>query len=117
MQFVLIIYHGTSPLPGTDAWEGLAATEQKRIYADYAEINKNADITLRLPPIAPGRATTVQVANGNVQVKEGPHMSEGIAGAFVFEAENLEAAIALAASIPQARMGGAVEVRPVETYF
>ncbi len=117
MQFVLVIYHGTSPLPGTDAWKALTEAERKSIYAEYAEINKNTDITLRLPPISPGQATTVQVANGNVQVKQGPHLTEGIAGAFAFEAENLVTAIALAAQIPQARMGGAVEVRPVETYF
>jgi hypothetical protein len=31
----------------------------------------------------------------------------------VFEADDLDAAIALAARIPAARMGGAVEVRPI----
>lgn len=39
------------------------------------------------------------------------------AGAFVFEASDIEAAVALAARIPQARLGGAVEVRPAEKYF
>jgi hypothetical protein len=59
----------------------------------------------------------VQVQDGKVQVKDGPHLAEGIAGAFVFEAENVEAAVALASRIPQARLGGAVEIRPVEQYF
>jgi hypothetical protein len=35
----------------------------------------------------------------------------------VFETENVEAAVALASRIPQARLGGAVEIRPVEQYF
>jgi hypothetical protein len=35
----------------------------------------------------------------------------------MFEAENMEAAIALAARIPAARLGGAVEIRPVEKYW
>ena len=61
MQFVLIVYHGTFPLPGSAAWEALPEAEQKSIYADYAEVNKAAASTLRLPPIAPGNATTVQV--------------------------------------------------------
>jgi hypothetical protein len=117
MQFVLITHHGTSPLPGSAAWKALPEAEHKAIYAEYAEINKDAGITFRLPPIAPDKATTVQVRDGNVQVENGPHLAEGIGGAFVFEAENIEAAIALAARIPQARLGGAVEIRPVEQYF
>ena len=117
MQFVLVIYHGTSPLPGSAGWNALPAAEHQAIYAEYAELNKEAGITLRLPPIAPGKATTVQVREGKPEVKSGPHLSETIGGAFVFEAEHLEAAIALAARIPQARLGGAVEIRPVEKYF
>jgi len=117
MQFVLIVYHGTSPLPGSDAWKALPETEHRAIYAQYAEINKTPGITAELPPIAPAKATTVQVRDGQVQVKNEPHLNEGIGGAFVFDADNVEAAIGLAARIPQARLGGAVEIRPVEKYF
>jgi hypothetical protein len=117
MQFVLIIYHGASPLPGSAGWKALSEAEQKAIYGEYAELNREAGITLRLPPIAPDRATTVQVRVGKVQVENGTHLAEGVGGAFVFEAESIEAAIALAARIPQARLGGAVEIRPVEKYF
>jgi hypothetical protein len=117
MQFVLIIYHGTSPLPGSAGWKALSDAEHKALYAEYAELNKLETITMRLPPLAPGKATTVQVRDGKPEVKTGPHLAEGIGGAFVFEADDLEAAVALAARIPQARLGGAVEVRPVEKYF
>jgi hypothetical protein len=117
MQFVLIIHHGTSPLPGSAAWKALPEAEHKAVYADYAAINQDTGITFRLPPISPDKATTVQVLNGKVRVKDGPHLAEGIGGAFVFEAESIEAAIAMAARIPQARLGGAVEIRPVEQYF
>ena len=117
MQFVLIIYHGTSPLPGSDGWKAMPAAEHKAIYAEYAELNDNPGITFRLPPLAPHKATTVQVRDGAVKVEDGPHAAEGIGGAFVFEAESMDAAVALAARIPQARLGGAVEIRPVETYF
>jgi hypothetical protein len=117
MQFVLVIYHGTSPLPGSAGWKALSDTQRKDIYAEYAELNKTAGVTPALPPIAPHKATTVQVREGQVQVNEGPHLAEGIGGAFVFDAENIEAAIAMAARVPQARLGGAVEIRPVEKYF
>jgi hypothetical protein len=117
MQFVLVIYHGTSPLPGSAGWKALSEREQEAIYAEYAELNKATGIALRLPPIAPGTASTVQVQAGKVQVRNAPYLSEGIGGAFVFEADNIDAAIALAARIPQTRLGGAVEIRPVEKYF
>jgi hypothetical protein len=117
MQFVLVIYHGTSPLPGSAGWKGLPDADHKAIYAEYAELNQEKGITLRLPPIAPHKATTVQVREGKVQVKDGPYQAEGVGGAFVFEAENIEAAVALAARVPQARLGGAVEIRTVEKYF
>jgi hypothetical protein len=117
MQFVLIIYHGTFPLPTTAGWEALSEAERRAIYAEYAELNNTAGWTPAFPPIAPDKATTVQVRDGNVQVKDGPHLAEGIGGAVVFDAEDMEAAIAVAARIPQARLGGAVEIRPVEQYF
>ena len=117
MEFVVIVYHGSSPLPGSPAWKSLPSSEQKAIYADYAELNKDPRVTLRLPPISPSKATTVQVRDGNVQVTDGTHLPEGVGGALVIDAENLEAAAAFAARFPQARLGGAVEIRPVEKYF
>lgn len=117
MQFVLVIYHGTTPLPGSAGWKALPEAQHKALYAEYAELNKAAGVTPGLPPIAPAKATTVQVRDGKVQIKDGPYLAEGIGGAFLFDAENIEAAIAIAARIPQARLGGAVEIRPVEKYF
>ena len=40
-------------------------------------------------------------------------VKEALAGYLVFEADDLDAAIDLAARIPAARLGGAIEVRPV----
>jgi hypothetical protein len=117
MQFVMVIYHGNFPLPGSTAWHALRKAEQKSIYAEYAELNKTEGITMQLPTIAPGKATTVEVRDGKTQSRVGPYLAEGIGGAFVFEAESMDAAITLAGRIPQARLGGAVEIRPVETYF
>src|SRR5262249_55467729 len=115
--FVLLIYQGTTPLPGSDAWQGVSEAEQKAVYEDYAEINNTAGVTTGLPLGLPAAARTVQVRNGKLQVKNGRHLAEGGGGYIVFEAENMEAAIALAARIPAARLGGAVEVRPAERYW
>ena len=38
---------------------------------------------------------------------------EALGGWLLFEADDLDAALELAARVPAARMGGAVEVRPV----
>jgi hypothetical protein len=117
MKFVLLIYQGTTPLPGSDRWKALSEAEQKQIYADYAELNKAAGMTPGLPLGLPDAARTVQVLDGKTHVRTGPHLAEGVGGFSVYEAESMEAAIALAARIPAARLGGAVEIRPAEKYW
>jgi hypothetical protein len=63
----------------------------------------------------PDAATTVRVEDGKTLVTDGPfaETKEAIGGYLIFEADDLDAAIELASRIPAARMGGAVEVRPV----
>ena len=53
--------------------------------------------------------------DGKTLVTDGPfaETKEAIGGYFLFEADNVDAAIALASRIPTARMGGAIEVRPI----
>jgi hypothetical protein len=117
MKYVLLIYQGTTPLPGSDRWKALSEAEQKAVYADYAEVTRTAGVTPGLPLGLPDAARTVQVRDGKPAVKNGPHLGEGVGGYFVLEAESLDAAVALAARIPAARLGGAVEVRPAEQYW
>lgn len=119
MQFVLLIYQGTTPLPNTDAWSSLPSDEQKRIYADYAALNKTDGLTPGLPLGLPEGAKTVRVDNGATVVTDGPYAGPkgAVGGYFVLEADDLAAAIDLAARIPAARHGGGIEVRPVGTYW
>jgi len=117
MKFVLMIYQGNTPLPGSNTWKALPEAEQKAIYADYAGINQAPGVTPGLPLGLPSAAKTVQVRDGKLQVKNGTYLTEAAGGYFVLEAENVEAAVALAARIPAARLGGAVEVRPAEQYW
>jgi hypothetical protein len=64
----------------------------------------------------PETATTVRVENGKMLVTYGPFVDikEAIGGYLFFEADDLDAALELAAKIPAARLGGAVEVRPTK---
>jgi hypothetical protein len=117
MKFVILIYQGTTPLPGSGSWEALPEAEQKAIHTDYASINKSPGVTPGLPLGLPNAARTVQVADGKLQVKNGPHLAEGVGGYLVLDAETMEAAVAFAARVPAARLGGAVEIRPAEQYW
>jgi hypothetical protein len=119
MQFALLIYQGTTPLPDTDAWSSLTPTEQKAIYADYADLNKTPGIAPGPPLGLPQDAKTVRVDNGRTVTKDGPYVDRdgAVGGYMVLEADNLDAAIDLASRIPAARHGGAIEVRPVAKYW
>jgi len=117
MKFVLLIYQGTTPLPGSDLWRRLSEAERKKIYADYAELNDTIGIAPGLPLGLPEAARTVQVQDGQTHVTNGTYLTEGVAGFSVYDADSMDAAIALAARIPAARLGGAVEIRPAEKYW
>src|SRR6266576_239280 len=115
MKYMLLIHLGTAPTPGSDEWASLSEDEQKAVYADYQAINETPGATpgLRLGP--PETATTVRVRDGNTETTDGPFVDiqEALGGYLFFEADDLDAAIELAARIPAARLGGAVEVRPI----
>jgi hypothetical protein len=116
MKYMLLIHQGTTPLPGTDEWERLSEAEQGAVYAAYRALNETPGFTpadVQMQP--PETATTVRVQDGKTLTTDGPfpEMKEAIGGYCFFEADDLDAAIELAARIPAASMGGAIEVRPL----
>jgi hypothetical protein len=60
-------------------------------------------------------ATTVRVQNGQTLLVDGPFVEakEHLGGYYLVDADDLDAALEIAARIPAARMGGAIEVRPL----
>ena len=119
MQYVLLIYQGSTPLPGTPEWETLSHDEQKAVYADYAALNGREDLTPGVPLGLPEDAKTVRVEGGTPAVDDGPYADAkaAVGGYLVLEADDLDAAIAIAARIPAARHGGGIEIRPVARYW
>jgi hypothetical protein len=116
MRYVLLIHQGTTPTPRSpEAWATLSEDEQKAVFADYQAINQTPGVTPGLGLDAPETATTVRVQDGKTLTTDGPfvEMKEALGGYLVFEADDLDAAIELASRVPAARLGGAVEVRPV----
>jgi hypothetical protein len=116
MKYLLLIHQGETPVPGTAEWDQLSEEEQRAVYTDYQAINENPAVTPGLWLEPPEMATTVRVDNGEVQTTDGPFVAvkEALGGYLMFEAGNLDEAIELASRIPAARLGGAIEVRPVK---
>ena len=116
MKYLMLIHQGDTPTPrDADAWARLSEEEQNAVYADYQAINQTPGVTSGLQLAEPETATTVRVENGETLTTDGPFVAvkEALGGYLVFEADDLDAAIELAARIPAARLGGAIEVRPI----
>jgi hypothetical protein len=116
MKYMLLIHQGDSPTPRSpDEWAKLSEDEQKAVFADYQSINGTSGVTPGQQLGDPETATTVRVEDGKTLVTDGPfvEIKEAIGGYLLFEADDLDAAIELAARIPAARLGGAIEVRPI----
>jgi hypothetical protein len=115
MKYMLLIHQGTTPVPGTDAWNELSQEEQGKVYAAYQEINGTPGVTPGERMEGPETATTVRVRDGETLTTDGPfaELKEAVGGYLFLEADDLDAALAVAAKVPAASMGGAVEVRPL----
>jgi hypothetical protein len=115
MKYMLLIHQGSTPLPGSDAWNTLSQEEQGKVYGAYKTINETPGVTPGEGLQPPETATTVRVQDGRTLTTDGPfvEIKEAIGGYLLFEADDLDAAIELASKIPAASMGGAIEVRPI----
>jgi hypothetical protein len=116
MRYILLIHQGSTPTPrDPEAWGRLSEADQQAVFADYKAINETPGVTPGLGLDDPTTATTVRVQDGRTLTTDGPFVEtkEALGGYLIFEADDLDAAIALAAKIPAARMGGAIEVRPI----
>ena len=115
MKYMLLINQGSTPTPPSEEWDKLPDDEKQAVYRDYQSINETPGVTSGLQLGSPETATTVRVENGETVTTDGPFVEtkEALGGYLLFEADDLDAAIELAARIPAARMGGAIEVRPI----
>ena len=116
MKYMLFIHQGDTPTPrDPEAWSRLSEEEQQAVYADYQAVSQTPGVTPGVQMEDPAMATTVRLEDGKVLTTDGPfvEMKEALGGYLFFEADDLDAAIGLAARIPAARLGGAVEVRPL----
>jgi hypothetical protein len=116
MKYMLLIHQGDAATPrDPKAWARLSEDDQKAVYSDYQAINQTSGVTPGHGLQPPETATTVRVQDGRTLTTDGPFVEtkEALDGYLIYEADDLDAAIELAARIPAARMGGAIEVRPI----
>jgi hypothetical protein len=108
MKYALLIY-------GSDEeWDARSDEEKQEIYKEYFAISELPGTFggAELQPAA--TATTVRVRDGQSLTTDGPfaETKEVLGGLYLFEADNLDDAIAVAARIPAAAYGS-IEVRPL----
>jgi hypothetical protein len=109
MKYALLVY--TKP----GAIDGFSPSELESMSREYYALREEPTCIdgAQLEDVA--NSTTVRVDDGSTLTTDGPfaETKEVFAGYYIFELDNLDAAIELAARIPAARLGGSVEVRPL----
>jgi hypothetical protein len=116
MRYMMLIHQGNAPTPrDPEAWARVSEDERQVIFRDYQAIAQAPGVTPGVQMEEPETATTVRVQDGVTLVTDGPfvEMKEALGGYLFYEAEDLDQAIELAAKIPAARLGGAIEIRPL----
>jgi RNA polymerase sigma factor (sigma-70 family) len=111
MKYLLQIY----PPAAREELDRMPEDERQAIVEEYLAIGRSPEVIggEQLQPIE--TATTVRVENGETLLTDGPFVDakEHVGGFCLVQADDLDAALDIAARIPAARMGGAVEVRPL----
>ena len=103
MKYAILIY---------SSHEGPAGPAEREVYMELA----GRDTTYGGAQLHPAAtATTVRVRDGEALTTDGPFVEtkEAFGGFYLIDVENLDDALAFAATVPAARNGGAVEVRPI----
>ena len=109
MKYMLLIHNDGDRVRDLDGDDLIELTRE------YLALVETPGVLLGQRLKSPDTATTVRVQDGRTLTTDGPFIEakEALGGLLIYEADDLDAALAFAARVPAARMGGAVEVRPV----
>ena len=114
MEYLLLVYSND------DAMQSMPQEQVRGVvdaYMAYTQALQDANVLRGANRLRPASAaTTVRVASGHTQVVDGPfaETKEQLAGYYLIEVPDLDAALSWAARCPGASFG-AIEVRPVWT--
>ncbi|MEA2322798.1 MAG: hypothetical protein QOD81_2648 [Solirubrobacteraceae bacterium] len=111
MKYMLLIHQNYT----RDEVAALPEADQKALWAEWAAFSQTPGLTPGVELESASAATTVRVSDGETLITDGPfaQTKEALGGWFLLDADDLDAAIEVAARVPAARRGGAIEVRPV----
>jgi hypothetical protein len=112
MQYMALIYNvpGSGPQPGTPEFGAFMQG-----YMDATETYKKDGVFVAGDALhGTEQATSVRIRGGKTETMDGPfaETKEHLGGYYLFDCENLDAALKYAAMIPTAAYG-TIEVRPV----
>ena len=113
MRYMLLIYNAEDAMPAV-APDQMDAEVAK--WFSYTAALQQAGVFIAGDPLQGiDTATTVRVRNDKTLLTDGPfaETKEVLGGFYTVEADDIDAALEVAARIPAARMGGKVEVRPL----
>jgi hypothetical protein len=109
MRYALLVYAE----PGYG--DGLSDAERQAVHEEYLALADDARCVAAAALGPAETATSVRVVGGRTLMTDGPFADtkEVLGGFCLVEAANLDEVLELAARSPAARLGGAIEVRPV----
>jgi hypothetical protein len=112
MKYMLLIF--SNP----ENWGALSEVETKGVMDEYwaftQRITESGEFVSGEPLQGPDTATVVRVRDAGRAISDGPFIEskEVLAGYYVVDCKSLDRALELAAQIPDAKLGGGIEVRP-----
>jgi hypothetical protein len=111
MKYLLLIHSAAA----REEYDRLDEDQRNAITEEYFALTRVPGVLGSAQLQRAETATTVRVQDGRTLTTDGPFMEskEELGGFYLYEADDLDAALDLAARIPAARMGGAIEVRPL----
>ena len=111
MRYMLQVYFNGAQ----DKVAQLPDAERQAIVGEYIAFFATPEVADGNQLQPPATAMTVRVKDTQKVITHGPFAARGepLGGYYLVEADDIDSAIDLAARIPAARMGGAIEVRPV----
>ena len=115
MRYTLLLHF---PEPAEDSLDPESMAEGQRAFASYAATLHQAGVLIAAEVLQPSsRTTTLRMVDGDLQVQDGPFADtkEQLAGTFVLDLSDLDAALEWARRAPSIEWG-AVEIRPGATY-
>jgi hypothetical protein len=116
MRYALLMHHQE---PGDGELNPEVIAEAQRAFDVYAKALEQAGVLLSADVLQPTQGTTtVTRREGALRVQDGPfaETKEALAGVFLLDVPDLDAAIGWAEKCPGAQWG-VVEIRPVATTF